>query len=100
VDANVSTYSGGYAYPAPGTTTIGGVDFTLASYAGGTGVVQLDGAESHDIAIDAGGIDTVYVIVKSAYGTFGANVGTLTVNGTGGNSYAVSLVEDVNIRDH
>ncbi|WP_337188266.1 PEPxxWA-CTERM sorting domain-containing protein [Phenylobacterium sp.] len=98
VNSNVSTYTSGEDYPS-GLVTIGGVDFDIATFGGGTGVIQLGGNDSLDIAIGQSGVDTVYLIVNSSWGQFGATNGSLTFHG-GGADIVVPLVQGVNIRDH
>jgi hypothetical protein len=99
VNSNVSTYAGGSGYPAPGQTTIGGITFSLAGYQGGTGVDNPTGNTSKTIAIGETGIDFVYLIVNSAFGSSGATVGAITFTGNGTSSI-IDLVEGINVRDH
>jgi len=99
VDANVSSYTSGADYPT-GMTTIGGISFSLASFGTGTGVIQLDGVESHTIPVDQTEVDTAYVIINSAWGVFGENNGQLVFTGDGGKSVEIDLIQGTTIRDH
>lgn len=99
VNANVSSYVSGEDYPF-GSTTIGGIDFDLTSFAGGTGVVQLTDSNSVTIDAEQSGVDTAYIILNSAWGQAGANNGSLTFNGANGSQVVVQLVQGLNIRDH
>lgn len=98
VNANVSTYTEGGNYPSA-STTIGGVTFSLATFDGGTGIVQLDGTNAVNIAVNQTGVNTAYVILNSAFGIAGQTIGSLVFNG-GGNSVSFDLTEGVNVRDH
>ena len=99
VNSNVSAYTSGGDYPS-GSTTIGGIDFDLASFGGGTGVIQLNGNSSVTIDADQSGVDTAYVILNSSWGQLGANNGSLTFNGLNGSQIIIQLVQGTNIRDH
>lgn len=100
VNSNLSNYSGGSAYPKV-STTIKGIEFSLASSGTGTGIIQLgsNNLNSVTIAAAATAIDTAYVIINSAYGQNGRTSGTITFNGVNAGS-PISLVQGVNIRDH
>jgi hypothetical protein len=101
VDADLQTYTGGTNYPLGGTVlTNGGVSFTLAfasaSGASGTGAIQTPPsplASSSDIPVNIPNPDTVYTLINSAFGAFGATVGSLEFKATGGLDYSVDLVE-------
>ena len=102
---NIQTYTDGTNYPFAGSTVaIGGVDFTLSSYQGGadtTGVVQANtSTDSFLINVSQSGVATVYVLMNSAYGEFGATVGSLTFTDSENNTDVISIVEGVNVRDH
>ena len=112
VNSNLSTYTGGASYPAAGSTvTIGGVDFSLASYypasfnAPDVGVVQLGDGHPTSITIDTpdvlvGASTTFYSLINSAFGVAGDTIGNLTLNFAGGANYVYTLTEGDNIRDH
>lgn len=98
VNANVSTYTQGFNYPS-GSTTIGGVAFQLSSFGGGTGVIQTSGDTFNITGLNVSGTHA-YTIINSAFGTFGANNGSITFTGSGGASVTYQLVQGDNIRDH
>lgn len=100
VNADVHTYSSGGDYPV-GQVTIGGIGFNLAPIGnGGAGIIQLGGGSSVSIAANETSVDTAYVIVNSAFGAFGSNIGSLTFFGAGLNQVTFSLIEGTNVRDH
>ncbi|MCG2672787.1 PEP-CTERM sorting domain-containing protein [Bradyrhizobium sp. GCM10023182] len=107
VNADLSTYSGGFNYPAGGTSlTIGAATFGLASYPGGShlGAVQTLGQDNLPTSFVFGGLNitgvqTIYSLVNSAFGANGATTGQFIFTGTGG-TFTFSLTEGVNIRDH
>lgn len=99
VNANVSSYVSGEDYPS-GSATIGGIDFDLATFGGGTGVIQLTDNNSVTISADQSGADTAYIVLNSAWGESGANNGSLTFNGTNGSQIVIQLIQGLNIRDH
>ena len=102
VNSNLQTWSDGYLYPTGGSTlSNGGINFTLANYAGGgTGIVEANGNNAYPISVSVRNAATVYVLVNSAYGSSGSTVGSLVFSGDGGASYTDTLVEGVNVRDH
>ncbi|HEY3950863.1 PEPxxWA-CTERM sorting domain-containing protein [Phenylobacterium sp.] len=112
VNSNLYTYTGGLSYPAAGSTvTIGGVDFTLASFfppdfnAPDVGVIQSgDGSPtSINIAtpnVTIGATTTFYSLVNSAFGVATNTVGDLTLNFAGGATFVYDLTEGDNLRDH
>lgn len=100
VNSNVQTYTQGGNYPT-GSTTINGINFALASDNGvGTGVFQSNNSGIDITGLNIGGASVAYTIINSAFGAFGANVGTITFNGSGGASVSFNLVEGLNVRDH
>ena len=101
VDNNISTYTDGGAYPAPGTVMVGGIDFLLAGFGGGTGIIRGPANTPVAIAINEANVSAVYLIVNSADGgQAGTDVGSIVFNGTNGASETVDLIEGQNIRDH
>lgn len=106
---NLQTYTNGFMYPLAGSTvTVGGVPFTLSSLGGDpttTGVVRdgnIDGVHRvlADIPVGQYGVDVLYTLINSAYGSLGAVIGDVTAYGAGGESYTYSLIEGQNVRDH
>jgi hypothetical protein len=112
VDSNLYTYSGGMSYPAAGSTvTIGGVDFSLASFypasfmAPDVGVVQSGDGASDSITIATpqvtiGASTVFYSLINSAFGVAPNTIGNLTLNFQGGGSFVYDLTEGDNVRDH
>ncbi len=103
VNTDLRTWTNGTAYSAlfSGVQNLGGVPFALQLDAGGHNAFEAwVGAGPLDITVGTFGVSTVYTLINSAMGTLGANVGSLTFNGSAGASYTVNLVEGTNIRDH
>ena len=86
VNANLNNYHLGHVYPPNGgPIEIGGINFLLnALPGGGTGIVQTsaDASSSFNIAVGEVGVTTVYTVINSAFGLFGALNGKLTFNGS------------------
>lgn len=100
VNSNVRGYSSGEDYPV-GQTTIGGITFNIASLPNnGAGIVQLDSTRSVNIAVNQTGVDTVYLIINSAFGDYGRQSGSLTFNGPNAPGVTGTLVQGFTIRDH
>lgn len=99
VNANVRTYSSGQDYPV-GDTTIGGITFNIAAYQGGAGIVQLNSLRLVNIAVNQSAVDTVYLIINSAYGEKNRQSGSLTFNGLSTTGVTRTLTQGLNIRDH
>ncbi len=104
VNANVQTYTNGSNFPAGGATvTVDGVAFTLAKYTGGgTGVIQTPDQStpsSFDVPVDIANPTTVYTLINSIWGDYGANDGAVEFKATGGLDYTVNLVEGQDVRD-
>ena len=105
VNSDLTTYTLGSSYPGPGPIQIGGVDFVLTDggnrntfVAGGLG----NNAQPQNYAIgglDIANVKAMYVIVNSAFGTCGADVGSTGAQ-TGGGSVSFTLTEGTNVRDH
>ena len=102
VNANVSSYTQGWNYPAPGPLAIGGVGFSLAGYGGGVGVIQTLGqGESYTVGgLDIADADVAYTIANSAFGGYGSTIATITFTGSGGASVTYDYTEGTTIRDH
>jgi hypothetical protein len=102
VNADLTTYSGGSNYPQHGgSLTVSGIPFDLATIGpqSDTGIVQTTGAQDFSIPVDVLGGMSVYVLINSAYGACGSDVGELDFVGSS-QTYAYPLVEGGNIRDH
>jgi len=80
------------------------VSFVLANFpGGGTGVAQTvpnTPPNVFDIPVNITNPGTVYTLINSAFGAFGATVGSVEFKATGGLDFSVNLVEGQNIRDH
>jgi hypothetical protein len=112
VDSDLYDYTQGTSYPPAGSTvTIGGVDFTLASFfannpsAADVGVVQTGDGQADSItiampAVTVGTSTVFYSLINSAFGQAPNTIGDLTLNFQGGGSYVYDLTEGDNIRDH
>jgi len=100
VNTDIHGYTSGEDYPT-GLVTIGGINFNLATIGDtGAGVIQLGDGSSVSIADNETGVTSAYVIVNSAFGGFGSNIGSLTFHGAGADQVSFDLIEGVNVRDH
>jgi hypothetical protein len=98
LNADLRSSLGGAAYVPlfPGLQNWTGVPFQLAvSPAGNTSFI--DGVL--DIPVGVFGVTSAYTLINSAFGTFGANNGSVEFFGTSA-YYKVDLVQGQNIRDH
>ena len=107
VNANIRSYTGGSGYPIGGQTlAFGGVPFALALHGGVAdtlGAVQLPNTgqlTTHSFAVKIQGATRLYTLINSAWGSFGANNGSVEIFGTNGAHASFSLVQGTNIRDH
>lgn len=101
LNADIRTWSSGSDYNAlfpSSQSTSGGVPFVLGLNAGGNNVIY--DVNSVDIPVGVAGVQTVYTLINTAFGAQGALVGQLTFTATNGDTYSVSLIEGVNVRDH
>src|SRR5262249_29451347 len=65
------------------------------------GIIQTPSGNSEfDIATNIPNPTTVYTLMNSAWGSFGADIATLEFKGAHGADASFDLVEGVNIRDH
>lgn len=106
--SDIRTWTDGSAYNPlfpSSSPTFAGVPFQFQSdinnntiFFGGT--LANPAADTLDIPVNQYGVGTVYTLINTAYGSLGADVGSITFNGTGGLTYTVELVEGVNVRDH
>jgi hypothetical protein len=111
---NASPYFDNGDFPSGGTTLdVGAVPFGLASDGGGTtlgivqspngGAVNLTSPTTFDFtfSVPSGTQATaLYSLANSTYGAAGTLVGSLTVNGTKGETATLNLTEGSNIRDY
>ncbi len=105
--SDLKTYTGGSAYPVGGQTlNFGGVPFALALKSGQAntlGAVQLPTngqVTTYSFPVNVTGATHLYTLINSAWGSFGANNGSVEVVGTNGAFVSLSLVQGSNIRDH
>ena len=102
VNADLTTYTGGGNYPQHGgELTVGGIPFELATIGpqNDTGIIQTNGAQDLSIPVGVLGAMSVYVLVNSAYGACGSDVGEIDFVGSS-QTYVYPLIEGGNIRDH
>src|SRR5215472_8712006 len=88
-NSNLFTYTGGSNYPtAPTSITVGSVPFQLVTdqgVANTLGVVQTPvGNSTFTINTTVVGATTIYTLMNSAFGQFGANIGSIEFKGVGG----------------
>jgi hypothetical protein len=103
---DIRTWSQGYNYnglfSGPGTTTTwtwNGVPFGLAEDSSGNTAYYNPGG-SVTIPVGVYGVTNAYTLINTAYGSYGATVGTVEFLGSAGGDYVVNLVEGTNVRDH
>ena len=102
VNSDLTTYTGGSSYPQHGgAITVDTIPFELATIGSGqdTAVIQTDGTQDFSIPVGVSGVTTVDVLVNSAYGSCGADVGEIDFVGSS-DTYSYQLTEGVNLRDH
>ena len=69
----------------------------------GTGIIQTpaqSNPSAFDISVNITDPTTVFTLINSGYGIFGATIGSVEFKGTGGLDDSVNLVEGQNIRDY
>ena len=101
VNSDLTTYTGGSNYPQHGgPITVDGTQFELATIGpqDDTAVLQT-GTQGFSIPVDTFGVTSVDLLVNSAYGSCGADVGEIYFVGSSG-TYSYTLTEGVNVRDH
>jgi hypothetical protein len=102
VNADLTTYTGGAFYPQNGgDLTIGTIPFSLATIGPSfdTGIVQSLTAQTFSIPVDTFGVTSAYVLVNSAYGACGTDIGAIDFVGSSG-TFTYPLTEGANVRDH
>ena len=91
-------------YPTLGSITIGGVAFnTLATTAGAQGALAVIGGAGRDsvsIGVGMTGVQSVYTVINSGWGSSGVQTGEVDFQFGNGQTFTYALVEGVNIRDH
>ncbi|MFO1369345.1 MAG: hypothetical protein U1F46_10150 [Marinagarivorans sp.] len=98
LNTNIKTWSDGGQYNAyfPSASTLGGVPFNLQQNSAGNN--SFVGTLS--IPVDIYGVTSIYTLMNTAWGQFGAEVGSLTAIGSAGAMQTFTLIEGDNIRDH
>lgn len=103
VDSDITGYTNGTAYPAPGIISVSGIPFVMTD--GGNGNTWVTGGLSSNAAtysitgLSLSGVTALYFMVNSAWGYCGTTIGSLKVS-TALSSSTVNLVEGTNARDH
>ena len=113
LNTNITTWSGGWTYSGymSGTQTFGGIPFTMVTNTSGHNIIWTTSTyvfwvggstytNTATMSTSLYGATTVYTLINLAYGTTGANVGSVTFNASDGTSYSVNLVVGTNVRDH
>jgi hypothetical protein len=102
VNSDITQYNNGDLYPQTGgILVVGGVTFDLATLNGHTAsaLAVFTDINPINIAVNQSGINTMYALINSGFGTAGDNIGELKFNGSTG-SFVYQLVEGTNVRDH
>lgn len=102
VNSDLTTYTGGSNYPQHGgSITLDAIPFELATIGPeqDTAVIQTNGAQDFSIPVEVFGATSVDVLVNSAFGSCGTDVGEIDFVGSSG-TYTYTLTEGVNVRDH
>ena len=104
LDTDIRTWSDGAAYNPlfPSSQVFAGVPFNFQADANGNTAFEGVGAggPSLTIPVNVFGAASVYTLINTAFGSAGSDVGSVTFNGSLGNSYTVQLIEGGNVRDH
>jgi hypothetical protein len=105
LDTDIRTFTDGSAYNPlfpSSSPTFAGVPFSLNADAGGnTAFIGLGkGGPSLTIPANVFGASSVFTLINTAFGSQGSDVGSLTFNGSLGDTYTVQLIEGGNVRDH
>jgi len=103
LNTDIRTWTDGSAYNPlfpSSSQTLGGVPFNFqADVNGNTAFGGLGGSGSITIPAGVNDVSSVYTLINTAFGAYGADVGSVTFNGSLG-SYTVELIEGLNVRDH
>ena len=102
VNADLTTYTGGSNYPQHGgDLTIGTIPFLLATFGPNldTGIIQTNGVQTFSISTDVFGVSYAYVVVNSAWGSCGSDIGEIDFLGSS-HTFSYKLTEGSNVRDH
>jgi hypothetical protein len=100
---NNMTSGGAYGIGGDYVSLNGGVPFTIADGTNGTyNIWHSVDSVSHVLGIqtNAYGVDKVHTFINTWWGSYGANIGTVSFLGSGGATYSVDLVMGLNVRDH
>lgn len=102
VNSDLTAYTGGGSYPQHGgAITVDTIPFELATIGSrrDTAVIQTNGAQDFSIPVGLFGATSADVLVNSAFGSCGADVGEIDFVGAS-ETYSYQLTEGVNLRDH
>lgn len=102
VNADLTTYSGGFNYPQHGgALTVDTIPFQLATIGPklDTAIVQVTANQPFSLSIGVFGVRSAYVLVNSAYGACGTDIGEIDFIGSW-HTFAYILTEGSNVRDH
>ena len=110
VNADLHTYTDGWAYPDGGQTVdFGGVPMALSNFPlrGGIprvplGIIQTSNPtrDTYSIPVSIPGATRLYTLINSAFGQAGFNNGSVEVFGAGGSHAVLDLIQGFNVRDH
>jgi len=104
LDTDIRSFNDGAAYSPlfPATSqTLGGVPFNFqADVIGNTAFIGGVGANSVTIPVNVFGVSSVYTLINTAFGSLGADVGSVTFHGSLGDTFTIQLIEGQNVRDH
>jgi len=102
VNADLTTYTGGASYPQNGgSLTVDTIPFSLATIGSNldTAIVQASTAQDFSIPVGTFGVTSAYVLVNSAWGACGTDIGAIDFVGSSG-TFTYTLTEGSNVRDH
>ncbi len=104
-NANLRSFSNGANYPiAPTTLDVGGVSFELVpngATPNSLGIIFTpNGNSEFTINTDIFGATTIYTLINSAFGQFGATNGRIEFVGDDDAFVSFDLIQGDNIRDH
>jgi hypothetical protein len=105
LDTDIRTFTDGVAYDPlfpSSSQTFAGVPFSFqADSHGNTAFIGTGpGGNSLNIPVNVFGVTSVYALINTAFGALGVDVGSVTFNGSLGDTFTVQLVEGQNVRDH
>jgi len=102
---NAMTNGGTYGTGGDYLSLNGNVPFTIADGTNGAYNIwpSMDDSTDHSIEFcvsQYGAISKVHTFINIWYGSFNANIGTITFTGSAGAVYSVDLIVGQNVRDH